>query len=235
MEPVKEVKSLKLIKIKKKVINLVIVFLLLTLSVQSQEKISFWNEVQAFRQKDSVQFPAAGQLLFIGSSSFTMWKDVQDYFPGYKILNRAFGGSTLVDLIRFRYDVIYPYQPKQIIIYCGENDFAASDTVTVEMVMQRFKTLYRLIRAKYTSVPLVYVSMKPSPSRVHLMSRYAEANRQIEIFLKKDKKAIFADVYSKMLKENGRPMDAIFLSDSLHMNAKGYTIWEKVLGKFLIK
>ena len=67
------------------------------------------------------------------------------------------------------------------------------------------------------------------------MSRYAEANRQIEIFLNKDKKAIFADVYSKMLKENGRPMDAIFLSDSLHMNAKGYTIWEKVLGKFLIK
>ena len=104
----------------KKVINLVIVFLLLTLSVQSQERIPFWNEVQALRQKDSVQFPAAGQLLFIGSSSFTMWKDVQDYFPGYKILNRAFGGSTLVDLIRFRYDVIYPYQPKQIIIYCVE-------------------------------------------------------------------------------------------------------------------
>ena len=60
MEPVKEVKSLKLIDMMKKVINLVIVFLLLTLSVQSQEKIPFWNEVQAFRQKDSVQFPAAG-------------------------------------------------------------------------------------------------------------------------------------------------------------------------------
>jgi len=53
--------------------------------------------------------------------------------------------------------------------------------------------------------------------------------------LKKDKKAIFADVYSKMLNENGSPMDAIFLSDSLHMNAKGYAIWKKVLGKVLIK
>lgn len=219
----------------KSAVSILVIAFFCTSVIRSQGNITFWKEVQVFKQKDSVQFPAANQVLFIGSSSFTLWKDVQEYFPQHKILNRAFGGSTLVDLIRFRYDVIYPYQPKQIVIYCGENDFAASDTVTVELVMQRFKTLYNLIRAKYASVPLLYVSMKPSPSRVHLLAKYIEANKQIETFLKKEKKAAFADVYHPMLKTDGTMMDDIFKEDNLHMNAKGYAIWKKVLEKLLMK
>ena len=214
----------------------ILVFAFLCVSViRSQDNIPFWKEVQVFKQKESVQFPAANQVLFIGSSSFTLWKDVQEYFPQHKILNRAFGGSTLVDLVRFRYDVIYPYQPKQIVIYCGENDFASSDTVTVEMVIQRFKTLYHLIRAKYAGVPLLYVSMKPSPSRMHLLTKYKEANQQIAAFLKTDKIAAFADVFQAMLKADGTPLDDIFIKDNLHMNARGYAIWKKVLEKLLIK
>jgi lysophospholipase L1-like esterase len=219
----------------KRAAGLIVLIFLCASQVRSQGNIPFWKEVQVFKQKDSMQFPAANQVLLIGSSSFTLWKDVQDYFPKHKILNRAFGGSTLVDLIRFRYDVIYPYQPKQIVIYCGENDFAASDTVTVDIVMQRFQTLYQLIRAKYAGVPLLYVSMKPSPSRMHLMAKYKEANQQIAAFLKTDKKAAFADVFQPMLKADGTPLDDIFLKDNLHMNAKGYAIWKKVLEKLLIK
>lgn len=219
----------------KKIKYLLIFFFLAATAIKAQDKIPFWKEVQSLKQQDSLKFPAANQVLLIGSSSFTLWKDVQDYFPQHKILNRAFGGSTLVDLIRFRYDVIYPYQPKQIVIYCGENDFAASDTVTVEIVMERFKTLYNLIRAKYAGVPLLYVSMKPSPSRVHLLAKYKAANQQIETFLKTDKKAAFADVFQPMLKADGTPLGDIFLKDNLHMNAKGYAIWKKVLEKLLIK
>lgn len=204
-----------------------------SLFVAAQGTIPFWKEVQAMKQKDSLDFPAAGQILFIGSSSFTLWKDVQAYFPGHKILNRAFGGSTLADQIRYRYDVLYPYQPRQIVLYCGENDFAASDTVTVELVMERFKTFHRLMRAKYPVVPFLYVSMKPSPSRVHLLEKYAAANVQIAAYLKTDEKAAFADVYSKMLNPDGTVMENIFLKDRLHMNATGYAIWKAVLEKML--
>lgn len=235
MEPAKELKPLKLIKMMKVVLNIVVAIFLFTTSGWSQEKIPYWNEVQALKKKDSIQFPVANQVLLIGSSSFTMWKDVQNYFPKHKMLNRAFGGSSLVDLIRFRYDVIYPYQPKQIVMYCGENDFASSDTVTVETVLQRFKTLYGLIRARFATTPLLYVSMKPSPSRVHLMKKFEEANNQIAMFLKADKKAAYADVFSKMLQADGTPMTDIFLGDNLHMNAKGYAIWKKVLEKLLLK
>lgn len=221
---------------KKKIISS-IVLLLIVVSARSQnnEPFPFWNEVQKFKTTDSVSFPASNQILLIGSSSFTMWKDVQTYFPDRKILNRAFGGSTLADVIRYRYDIIFPYQPKQIVIYCGENDFASSDTVSVELVMQRFMTLYNYIRAKYKTVPLAYVSMKPSPSRLHLLEKYKEANKRINLFLATKPNTKFVDVYSAMLTATGEPIQDIFLADNLHMNAKGYAIWKKKLETVLLK
>lgn len=220
---------------KRFVISSLLLFVAVVINAQNKEPFPFWNEVQKFKTADSAAFPAANQILLIGSSSFTMWKDVQTYFPDRKILNRAFGGSTLADVIRYRYDVIFPYQPKQIVIYCGENDFASSDTVTVELVMQRFTILFNYIRAKYKNVPVAYVSMKPSPSRVYLLEKYKEGNKRIKDFLAGKPNTKFVDVYSAMLDEKGEPMPDIFLKDNLHMNAKGYAIWKTKLEKVLLK
>ncbi len=72
----------------------VILFLTALINVNAQQP-PFWYEVQAFKKQDSVSMPPANQILFIGSSSFAMWKDVQNYFPGHPIINRGFGGSSL--------------------------------------------------------------------------------------------------------------------------------------------
>ena len=195
----------------------------------------FSNEIEAFKKQDSIAFPSPHPILLIGSSSFRLWKDVQASFPAYPILNRAFGGATLPDVIRYRYEVIYAYQPKQILIYCGENDFASSDTVTVATVVQRYKQLHQLIRAKFATVPIGYVSMKPSPSRQHLLPKYKEANYQIQQFLATDANATFINVYTAMLNSNGLPMPDIFIADNMHMNAKGYAIWQKIIQPYLVK
>ncbi len=195
----------------------------------------FYNDIQAFKKKDEAQFPAKNAILFVGSSSFTKWTDVQDYFPGYPIINRGFGGSVLPDVIRYAKDIIFPYQPKQVVIYCGENDLASSDTVTAAMVVNRFTTLLAIIRAKLPNTPVLFVSLKPSPSRSRLFPKMQEANASIKALLLKDKHGAFADVYSKMLDADGNPMKDIFLADNLHMNAKGYAIWKKVLEPYLLK
>jgi lysophospholipase L1-like esterase len=171
----------------------------------------------------------------VGSSSFTKWRDVQNYFPGFTILNRGFGGSTLTDLLRYEEDVIFKYDPKQIVIYCGENDLAASDTVTAAMVFDRFKTLLSEIRAVYPNVPVVFISLKPSPSRWHLKDKEIAANKMIEKYLKKQRDVKFVSVWSAMLGPDRRPMPDIYISDNLHMNAKGYAIWQKLLQPYLIK
>jgi lysophospholipase L1-like esterase len=194
----------------------------------------FWNDIQNFKKQDSVSFPPKNAILLIGSSSFTKWTDVQDYFPGYTIINRGFGGSTLLDEIRYVNDIVFPYQPKQIIIYCGENDLASSDTVTASMVLDRFKQLFQMMRDK-SEAPIAYISMKPSPSRRHLFPKMREGNQLIKDFLATQKNTAFIDVHQKMLDLTGEPLPEIFLDDSLHMNAKGYAIWKKEMEHYMQK
>ncbi|MBL0146387.1 MAG: G-D-S-L family lipolytic protein [Chitinophagaceae bacterium] len=192
------------------------------------------KEIAAFKKQDSISFPAKNAILFVGSSSFTKWTDVQSYFPNFTIVNRGFGGSSLPDLIRYQNDIIYPYLPKQIIIYCGENDIAASDTVSGKIVAERFKQLFVSIRSHFPNVPIGYISMKPSILRWQMKDRMIDGNSRIKKFLKKKKKTTFINVWKMMLGEDGTPMPDIFVEDKLHMNAKGYAIWQKLINPYLI-
>ncbi|MFN3794503.1 MAG: GDSL-type esterase/lipase family protein [Chitinophagaceae bacterium] len=195
----------------------------------------FANEIAAFRKQDSIAMPPKKAILLVGSSSFRLWDNWQDYFPGRKMINRGFGGSSLPDVIRYADDVIFKYRPKQIIIYCGENDFAASDTISVPTVVERFKTLFGMIRAKYKRVPVAFVSMKPSPSRQKFLTKYVAANAAIKDFLAAQKRTAYIDVYTPMLQPDGNVMTDIFKADNLHMNAKGYAIWKQVMEPYLLQ
>ena len=195
----------------------------------------FSADIRHFKETDSINPPPQHAILFAGSSSFTIWKDVQDYFPGYAIINRGFGGSTLADQIHYASDIIFPYSPCQVVIYCGENDLASSDTVTEDMVLDRFTYLFNLIRARLPDARISYICMKPSPSRWHLAEKMTEANFNIRLFLEFQENADFVNVWDKMLDQDNLPDSSLFLEDMLHMNAKGYAIWQKAIQPVLIK
>ena len=215
--------------------SIFIFFLVLNIAQAQNIKPPYWNEIQSFKKQDSISFPGTGKILFVGSSSFTKWTDVQNYFPGYPIINRGFGGSSLPDVIRYENDIIFPYQPKQIIIYCGENDIAAADTITGKIVFERFKLLFTGIRNRFSNINLVYISMKPSPARWQMKDRMTSGNRLIKKYLNKQENTKFISVWKKMLGPDGKPMPDIFIQDNLHMNAKGYAIWRKLIAPYLLK
>ena len=218
-----------LIKIK------LLIVLLVCFGFTNAQIAPFHADIQRFKTQDSIQFPPKNAILFIGSSSFTKWTDVQNYFPGYTIINRGFGGSSLPDLIRYAGDIIYPYKPRQVVIYCGDNDLAASDTVSAQTVFNRFQHLFAMIREKLPGTSIAFVSIKPSPSRQRLMPKMREANLLIKKYLEQKKNTAFIDVYHTMLNKDGTPLKDIFLEDELHMNAKGYVIWQKVIEPYLLK
>jgi lysophospholipase L1-like esterase len=194
----------------------------------------FMSEIKAFRKADSIAQPPKNAILMIGSSSFTKWKDVQEYFPEHTLLNRGFGGSSLTDVIYYAKDVVLKYKPKQILIYCGENDIAGSSLVTADTVFERFKILYGIIRSKFKRIPIAFISMKPSPSREKYLVTMQKANEQIKSFIDKQKRAAYIDVYHSMFDADGKILNHIFLSDKLHMNAAGYKIWQGIIGPYLV-
>lgn len=192
----------------------------------AQQPFPYWNDVQQLILAD-VQMPKPRhQVLFAGSSSFTMWKTSNEAFPEKTIVNVGFGGSTLLDQIRYIDYVITPYKPRQIIIYCGENDIAYDSTVTGRDVLNRFVKLTELIRERFPDVHLSYVSMKPSPSRIKLLPVYREGNELIKEYLKSIERATYINVFDAMLDAAGNPRRELFLGDMLHMNEAGYSIWK---------
>jgi lysophospholipase L1-like esterase len=194
----------------------------------------FKQEVLQFQKSDSIVMPPKGQIVFAGSSSFTKWKDVAMYFPGYPIINRGFGGATLVDLIYYVDEAIIKYQPSQVFIYCGENDMADVDTVSPATVLLRFKTLHTILLKKLPrATKIVFVSLKPSVARWHLESKFIEANKLIEGYINTQKNIQFLDVHTAMLDDNKEVLKDIFIADQLHMNPKGYLIWQKQFAPFL--
>ncbi len=196
----------------------------------------FKQEVAQFQKSDSIVMPPRGQIVFAGSSSFTKWKDVAMYFPGYPIINRGFGGASLVDLIRYAEEVIIQYQPSQVFIYCGENDMADVDTVSPATVLARFKTLHSVLKNKLPkTTQLVFVSIKPSIARWRLENKFKEANQLIRDFIATQKNTQFLDLHNAMLDEMGMPQKDIFIADNLHLNAKGYQIWQKAFAPYLLR
>ena len=195
----------------------------------------FINEIKAFRRADSIATPPENAILLIGSSSFTNWKDVANYFPDQTIINRGFGGSSLPHMIMYAEDIIFKYNPKQIIIYCGENDLTGGPSITADTILERLTKLHQLIRSKYKKVPIAYISMKPSPSREKYLETMQKGNALIKTFMEQQKKSSYIDVYQSMLDANGNILTHIFLSDKLHMNAEGYKIWQGVIAPYLIR
>lgn len=194
----------------------------------------FWKDIQSFKHQDSLSFPPKKAILFVGSSSFTKWTDVQQYFPNYKIINRGFGGSTLPDLIRYADDVILPYKPKQIVIYCGDND-AVQPHQSADSILNRFKKLYGIIRESLPKTQVTYISIKPSPSREKFFPLMDKANWEIKNFLSQQKRADFVDIWHLMLDDYGQARKELFGNDMLHMNEKGYAIWKKAIEPHLKK
>ena len=48
------------------------------------------------------------------------------------------------------------------------------------------------------------------------------------------KNMLFLDVHSGMLDENKEVLKDIFIADKLHLNPKGYLIWQKAFAPYLI-
>jgi lysophospholipase L1-like esterase len=155
------------------------------------------------------------------------------YLLAYNVLNRGIGGAVISDIKYYLKDIVFDYDPRQIVLYVGEND-VINPAETADTIFNRTVNLYQAIRAKMPDVPIVYIAMKPSPSRDQFRAKTVEANNLIRKFLATQKNVVFVDVFKLMLKDNhSRP--ELFVSDMLHMNQQGYDIWNKAVKPYLLK
>jgi lysophospholipase L1-like esterase len=207
--------------------------LLIVLTARSQEKHAFENEVKSLVLKDSLIKNRKNVILFTGSSSIRLWTDLETDFSGKNVLNRAFGGSTMRDLLYFADQVIVPYNPKKIFIYEGDNDLGSGKSTPKE-IFASADSLLAIIRAKLPkSIKVYFISPKPSIVRWHLKDQYLAFNKDLKIWTQSKKNVYFIDVWTPMINADGSIKKELFIEDGLHMNRAGYSIWREHIAPFV--
>jgi len=190
----------------------------------------FQQEIDTFLQWDAKNSFPDHAILFVGSSSIRFWKSHQG-FPQYPVINRGFGGAHISD-IQFYYDqVIGKYHPSMIVFYCGDNDIAADKPVS--QVMQDYKQLTDHILKDFPDIKFVYVPIKPSSSRWSYWPKMKRANQQIKTYNQQNGPLFYVDLATPLLGSDGKPDDSLFRDDVLHLNDKGYAIWNEHLAPVL--
>ncbi|CAN5534445.1 hypothetical protein BH09GEM1_BH09GEM1_01100 [soil metagenome] len=190
-------------------------------------KVPFEPEILAFEAADRASPPMVGGVVFAGSSSFRMWMNAAADFPGVPLLNRGFGGSTFPDLLKVTPRLVLAYRPHAVLVYEGDNDLNAGRTPAD--VLSDYRTFVRMVRRELPSTRVIFVSIKPSPSRWAIVDKMREANRLIEQEVARDTLQGYVDVFTPMIGASGRPRPELFGPDSLHMTRAGYLLWRERL------
>lgn len=188
------------------------------------------KEIARFAESDRVAMPASGGVLFVGSSSIRGW-NVHAAFPGLPVINRGFGGSQMSDAVYYADRLIWPYAPRTIVVYEGDNDISVGKSA--ERVADDYAALVKRIREKLPEARIVCLSIKPSPSRAKHLATQQDANRRLSSLVAQDKRSTFVDIGTCLLDEQGVPREGYFQRDRLHLNFLGYHQWNEVLRPIL--
>lgn len=198
---------------------------------QSQTSTRFKNEVGLINQKyDSLWNASQETIVFTGSSSVRMWKNIQELFPEYQIINSGFGGSQTIDLLNYTDDLILKYNPKKIFIYEGDNDI--SDKKRLKDILNSFSIIISKIKKQNEAVQIILISPKPSIARWHLKRKYIKLNKKLKKMCEDDDQLEFANVWDIML-EKRKVKKGLFIDDGLHMNDAGYKLWYSVIKNYV--
>ena len=202
--------------------------LILSVSVQDgfssgQETYEHWEKnIRTFELWDSKNSYPEDAVLFVGSSSIVMW-ETRNCFPELKVINRGFGGSQIAEVSYFAERIVYPYKPRAIVFYAGDNDIAGGKSA--QQVFEDYKKFVKATFKKIPDTPIIFVGIKPSQSRWKLWGEMKEANMMIKEFSAGEEKLFYFDSATPLLGDDGRPKPQLFKADQLHLNKEGYKLW----------
>ena len=186
----------------------------------------FAAEIQAFAGWDQRNTAPADAVLFVGSSTIRLWPTAER-FPERAVINRGFGGSQLSDVDHYLDVTVLKYRPAIVVLYAGDNDIAAGKTP--QRVLQDYQQFVTRVLAARADTDIVFIAIKPSPSRWSLWPSMREANALVKAYSESRPRLHYADIVPATLGSDGQPRPELFLADRLHLSPAGYDAWTTVL------
>lgn len=162
---------------------------------------------------------------FIGSSTIYRWDGLAADMAPWKTVKRGVDGATFPQLTeRFANDSA-KVPPRAIVLYAGENDIAAGTPVD-QVMLERTRFLAEKARM-FPDVPLILVSLKPSPARWNNRPAQLAYNADTRHLTEDSGELSYVEIGPPLMKGD-RPGDH-YVADGIHLKPEGYRLWTPAL------
>lgn len=196
----------------------------MTVDLSNPDPARLLSEVTALAARTP---PGPHPVVFIGSSTFTMWSTLDADLGGIGAVNHGFGGSQLSDCIHYLDRLVLPFRPRLAVLYGGDNDLANGKSI--ERVLADFAEFQKRIFTALPATRIAWVSIKTSIARRDQLPAQTTVNDTVEAASRVDRRLSFLDIRPAMLDPDGAPWPHHFLSDGLHLSPAGYAAWADIL------
>ncbi|MEO0531662.1 MAG: GDSL-type esterase/lipase family protein [Planctomycetota bacterium] len=171
--------------------------------------------------------------MIVGSSSVRLLAN-ERVFPGVRLINRGFGGAHISDINANIEPTVLKYEPSKVVFFCGNNDLWYGRSVAeVEADFESFRSQ---LFDRLPECQLFVLALRPSPERISIMDRELAMNERFEELAASDDRIVFLrGSCDRFLDSDGKPIEALYAEDRLHMNDDGYHIWKEILTPYLVE
>jgi lysophospholipase L1-like esterase len=188
---------------------------------------AFGWEIDRFLEEDRKSPPPKGAILFIGSSIFREWADLEAQMAPLPVINRAFGGSRTWEVLYYADRIVLPYEPRIIVYYCGSNDVDSG--ASAAEVAANFRAFVDKVAAPLPGTRIFFVSINKAPQKRHLWNVVDEANSRIRDYTKGSPRLGYIDVNPVLFDAAGKPRFDLYREDQLHFRRAAYAEFTKII------
>jgi hypothetical protein len=205
-----------------------------TVGAEKKHNFAQWEkEIEAFEASDRTNPPPKHAILFTGSSMIRKWTSLAQAFPDQPVFRRGVGGCEIVDITHFADRIVFPYEPKMILLRCGGNDIANGKSP--EEVFNDYKDFVAAMRAKLPDTEIVFIAWNATPLRWAQNDKEQLLNKLVREYTKQTPHLQYCETSDMVLDKDGKPRPDLFMPDRLHFNAAGYKLLADRVRPFLPK
>lgn len=175
------------------------------------------------------------KIMLAGSSSMENWSTSKEDLLPLATYNHGIGGTTAQqwrDCLNQR--LVYPFSPKTVVYYVGVNNLIN----TSDSVQTTSSALIDMFNDVHTHLPdtqVYWVLINALPGYMSYLDKINQVNNAVKEYEKTHNFFKTVDAGQTLLKANGEPNSAFFLTDGLHMSKYGYVLWGGYLKNVLIE
>lgn len=171
------------------------------------------------------QIPGNGSpIVFVGSSSIRLFKNLDDIFAGENIIQMGFGGAKINDVAHYKDDIILAYKPKLVVIYLGINDLLYSEYQSVNEPISRMQTLMKNLQRTRPQTDWVILAQRPIAD-TDIQKNIDTYNRALRDYAQTSERFHFVDSNHVLLNQDKMLNTDYVRWDGLHLNRSGYQVW----------